>query len=93
MRRQRQLGLGQLRPRAVADITSGNAIGFIQHNGDMCGNVACGAGMPTWSHDGQNIVYVSTNAALSGRFNQEIPHAGPNRWWDGGARTRAGCRA
>lgn len=58
-------------------ITSGNAIGFIQHNGDMCGNVPCGAGMPTWSHDGQNIVYVSTNAALSGRFNQEIPSPGP----------------
>ncbi len=43
----------------------------------MCGNVPCGAGMPTWSHDGQNIVYVSTNAALSGRFNQEIPQPGP----------------
>jgi hypothetical protein len=29
--------------------------------------------MPSWSHDGSKIVYVSTNAALSGRFNQEIP--------------------
>jgi len=61
---------------AGADITSGNAIGFIQHTGDMCGNAPCGAGMPSWSHDGTKIVYVSTNAALSGRFNQEIPSPG-----------------
>ena len=60
-----------------ADITSGNALGFIQHTGDMCGNVPCGAGMPSWSHDGKTIVYVSTNAALSGRFNQEMPQPGP----------------
>ena len=59
------------------DVDSGNALGFIQHTGDMCGNVPCGAGMPSWSHDGSKIVYVSTNAALSGRFNQENPNAGP----------------
>jgi hypothetical protein len=58
-------------------IDSGNSLGFIQHSGDMCGGVACGAGMPSWSHDGSKIVYVSTNAALSGRFNQENPSAGP----------------
>lgn len=57
----------------VTDISSGKSLGFIPHNGDMCGNVACGAGMPTWSHDGKNIVYVSTNAGLSGRFNEEMP--------------------
>ena len=64
---------------AVSDVTATphRSLGFIQHTGDMCGNVPCGAGMPTWSHDGQKIVYVSTNAALSGRFNQENPNAGP----------------
>ncbi len=58
-------------------IDSGNSLGFIQHTGDMCGGVPCGAGMPSWSHDGSKIVYVSTNAALSGRFNQEIPGPTP----------------
>jgi hypothetical protein len=64
----------------VSDITATphRSLGFIQHTGDMCGSAPCGAGMPSWSHDGQNIVYVSTNAALSGRFNQENPSAGPS---------------
>lgn len=57
-------------------IMTGDAIGFIPHVGDNCGNAPCGAGMPTWSHDGKNIIYVSTNAALSGRFNQEIAQPG-----------------
>jgi hypothetical protein len=57
----------------VTDISSGKSLGFIPHNGDLCGNVPCGAGMPTWSHDGKTIVYVSTNAAQSGRFNMENP--------------------
>jgi hypothetical protein len=61
----------------VNDISSGNSLGFIQHSGDMCGNTPCGAAMPVWSHDGFNIVYVSTNAAMSGRLNQENPNAGP----------------
>ncbi|HET6148596.1 MAG TPA: hypothetical protein VFH68_13765 [Polyangia bacterium] len=52
-------------------IDSGNALGFIAHTGDMCGSVACGAGMPNWSHDGTKILYVSTNAVISGRFNIE----------------------
>src|SRR5207302_9023205 len=29
-----------------------------------------------WSHDGTTIVYVSPNASLSGRFNQEMPQPG-----------------
>jgi len=61
----------------VSDISSGNSLGFVQHTGDMCGTVPCGAAMPTWSHDGSKIVYVSTNAALSGRLNQENPNPGP----------------
>jgi len=60
-----------------AGIDSGNSLGFIQHAGDNCGGVPCGAGMPSWSHDGQKIVYVSTNAALSGRFNREVVSPGP----------------
>jgi hypothetical protein len=59
-----------------AGIDSGNALGFIAHNGDICGNVPCGAGMPNWSHDGSTIVYVSTNASQSGRFNRETPTPG-----------------
>jgi hypothetical protein len=61
-----------------AGIDSGNSLGFIQHSGDNCGGVPCGAGMPTWSHDGNKIVYVSTNAALSGRFNREVVQPGSN---------------
>jgi hypothetical protein len=62
---------------SISDITSGKSLGFITHTGDLCGSAPCGAGMPSWSHDGSKIVYVSTNAALSGRFNQENPNAGP----------------
>jgi hypothetical protein len=58
---------------AGAGISSGNSLGFIEHTGDLCGGFPCGAGMPSWSHDGSKIVYVSTNAALSGRFNREVP--------------------
>jgi hypothetical protein len=58
----------------VNDIESGNSLGFIQHSGDMCGNAPCGAATPVLSHDGLRIVYASTNAALSGRLNQEIPN-------------------
>ena len=57
-------------------IASGNSLGFIEHTGDMCGGFPCGAGMPSWSHDGLQIVYVSTNAALSGRFNREVAQPG-----------------
>jgi hypothetical protein len=60
---------------AGAGIDSGNSLGFIEHTGDMCGNVPCGAAMPSFSHDGSKIVYVSTNAVLSGRFNQEATGA------------------
>ena len=60
---------------AGAGIVSGNSLGFIQHTGDMCGTAPCGAGMPSFSHDGSKVVYVSTNAMLSGRFNQEAPNA------------------
>jgi hypothetical protein len=57
-----------------AGIASGDSLGFIEHTGDMCGSVPCGAAMPDWSHDGSKIVYTSTNAALSGRLNQELPN-------------------
>jgi hypothetical protein len=60
-----------------AGIDSGNSLGFIQHTGDSCGTVPCGAGMPSWSHDGSKIVYVSTNAAVSGHFNREVANPGP----------------
>lgn len=58
-------------------IESGDSLGFIPHVGDMCGSTPCGAAMPVWSHDGAKIVYVSTNAAMSGRLNQEVPNPGP----------------
>jgi WD40-like Beta Propeller Repeat len=45
---------------------SGNALGFIAHNGD-----AGGAATPNWSHDGNTIAYASTNASISGRLNIE----------------------
>jgi hypothetical protein len=61
---------------AGATIDSGNALGFIQHTGDMCGTAPCGAAMPAWSHDGTKILYVSTNASQSGRFNREVPNPG-----------------
>ena len=62
---------------AVSDVASGNSLGFIQHAGDMCGNTPCGAATPVWTHDGSRIVYVSTNAAIGGRLNQESPFPGP----------------
>ncbi len=51
-RRQRQLGLRQLRSGRHRHHRRASRSGFIQHTGDMCGNVPCGAGMPSWSHDG-----------------------------------------
>jgi hypothetical protein len=53
-------------------IDSGNALGFIKRDGDTLG-----AGMPNWSHDGTQIVYVSTNASISGRFNREVANPAP----------------
>jgi hypothetical protein len=41
----------------------GKSYGFLARNGD-----SRGAEGPTWSHDGKNIVYVSTNAAKDGRL-------------------------
>ncbi len=41
----------------------GKSYGFLARNGD-----SRGAQGPTWSHDGQTIVYVSTNAAKDGRL-------------------------
>ncbi len=55
----------------------GTSYGFVARNGDPSG-AAC----PAWSHDGQNIVYVSTNAAKDGRLAQgeadlyTVPYAG-----------------
>src|SRR4029077_1408421 len=62
----------------TAGIDSGNSLGYIQHTGDNCGAAPCGAGMPSWSHDGTKIVYVSTNAMISARFNIENPNPGPS---------------
>ncbi|MCC6558321.1 MAG: PD40 domain-containing protein [Polyangiaceae bacterium] len=42
----------------------GAAYGFIARNGDPRG-----AGAPTWSHDGQTIVYVSTDVEFTGRLD------------------------
>lgn len=42
----------------------GTAWGVIPRNGD-----ARGVGAPTWSHDGNTIVYVSTNAQTTGRLD------------------------
>jgi hypothetical protein len=43
----------------------GKSYGFLARNGDPSG-AAC----PSWSHDGQTVVYVSTNAAKDGRLAQ-----------------------
>ncbi len=45
----------------------GSAWGVIARNGD-----GHGVGSPTWSHDGQRIVYVSTDAELTGRLDAGI---------------------
>jgi hypothetical protein len=42
----------------------GQAYGFLARNGD-----GRGVGAPTWSHDGQTIVYVSTTAETTGRLD------------------------
>jgi WD40-like Beta Propeller Repeat len=42
----------------------GQAYGFLKRDGD-----SRGAGAPTWSHDGKTVVYVSTNAELTGRLD------------------------
>lgn len=57
---------------ANVGIDSGNGLGFIAHDGDPYG-----AATPNWSHDGNTIAYVSTNAAISGRLNQENANPGP----------------
>jgi hypothetical protein len=54
-------------------IDSGNGLGFLKHDGD-----AGGATFPNWSHDGNNIVYASTNASISGRLNIEVPSPDPS---------------
>jgi len=41
----------------------GTAWGYLARNGD-----AVGAGSPTWSHDGNEIVYVSTTSQFTGRL-------------------------
>jgi hypothetical protein len=43
----------------------GTSYGFLARNGDPLG-AAC----PSWSHDGETVVYVSTNAAKDGRLAQ-----------------------
>jgi hypothetical protein len=51
---------------ALSNYMKGNAgksYGFLARNGDTRG-----AEGPTWSHDGQTVVYVSTNAAKDGRL-------------------------
>jgi hypothetical protein len=53
-------------------IDSGDGIGVIARDNDMLG-----AATPNWSHDGTTIVYASTNAAISGRLNQENPNPNP----------------
>jgi hypothetical protein len=42
----------------------GTAYGFLQRNGD-----SRGVGAPAWSHDGKTVVYVSTNAEVTGRLD------------------------
>ena len=44
--------------------SEGQAYGFLERDGD-----SRGAGAPTWSHDGKTVVYVSTNAELTGRLD------------------------
>jgi hypothetical protein len=51
-----------------AAVDSGISIGVMAREGD-----SYGAATPNWSHDGTTIVYASTNAAISGRLNQEVP--------------------
>jgi hypothetical protein len=43
----------------------GSAYGLFMRDGDPRG-----VGAPTWSHDGETIVYVSTDAQLTGRLDQ-----------------------
>jgi hypothetical protein len=42
----------------------GQAYGFLKRDGD-----SRGAGAPTWSHDGKTVVYVSTDAEVTGRLS------------------------
>lgn len=44
-------------------MTEGTAYGFLARNGDTLG-----AMLPSWSHDGNTVLYVSTNAGKDGRL-------------------------
>jgi hypothetical protein len=62
-------GAGQASKLAWFDLQAqgsgeGQAYGFLKRDGDPRG-----AGAPTWSHDGKTVVYVSTNAELTGRLD------------------------
>lgn len=48
----------------AATYGEGTSHGFLQRNGDPRG-----AGAPTWSHDGETVVYVSTDAEFTGRLD------------------------
>jgi hypothetical protein len=47
----------------------GTSYGFLARTGDTND-----VGTPTWSHDGNTIVYVSNNCELTGRLNQGFGH-------------------
>lgn len=51
----------------AATNAQGSSWGEIARSGD-----AHGAGSPSWSHDGERIVYVSTNAQTTGRLDNGI---------------------
>lgn len=51
----------------AATPSQGAAWGVLARDGD-----AQGAGSPTWSHDGETVVYVSTDAELTGRLDTGI---------------------
>ncbi|HSQ62607.1 MAG TPA: hypothetical protein VLM85_05315 [Polyangiaceae bacterium] len=63
--------------------TSGTASGIIARNGD-----GRHGGAPTWSHDGNTIVYVSTDAIIDGRLAN-----GPADLWSVPYNNRAGGTA
>jgi hypothetical protein len=64
-------------PILALSANEGKSYGFIARTGDPSG-AAC----PSWSHDGQTVVYVSTDAAKDGRLAQgnadlyTVPYSG-----------------
>jgi hypothetical protein len=62
----------------------GTSYGFLTRTGD-----SNDVGAPTWSHDGNTVVYVSTNAELTGRLDNGIAdlYAVPYNGRMGGAAT------